>query len=64
MTRKVLMHCDLVMKTERKKRVMPRHIMTSMVSLGFIPMNIIRSMPLSDKDKQIFEQIANARKRK
>lgn len=54
-TRKVLMHCDTVMKAEKKKRVMPRHIMTSMVSLGVIPMNIVRSMPFSEKDKLIFE---------
>lgn len=53
-TRKILMACDLMMGREKKKRLMPRHIMVAMVSLGLIPYNIIRSMPLSEKDQEVF----------
>jgi hypothetical protein len=41
MTRRILKACVLMMGAEKRKRVMPRHLMTAMVQLGIIPIRVL-----------------------
>ena len=48
----------LMMGAEKRKRVMPRHLMTAMVQLGIIPIRVLEGIPdLRAKDKAIFNKL-------
>jgi len=52
-----MMNCELMMKNERKKRVLPRHIMSAVVQDGIIPYHVIRSMLTSNGEKAFLDSI-------
>jgi len=52
------------MTRDNKKRVMPRHLMCAMVQLGIIPIDLIKSLPLSNREQKTIERLQYARKQK
>ena len=47
MTRKLIKNSEFIMERERKKRMMPRHILSSAIVSGFMPMNKVSKEPLT-----------------
>ena len=49
------MMCELMMEREKKKRVMPRHLMSALVQIGVIPLSILRMSASNLYEKEMID---------
>ena len=57
LTRKLLQTAEMLVLRDRKKRIMPKHLMNAAIACGIIPYKIFSSQAASVEDQELIRQL-------